>query len=160
MKVETAVCLIFYNWKCYTFAGYMTYISAVRIDAAHNNPVMNVFIYFLSQRNINSYRSTSMYSCVWLCVHVCTYMYMCMYVCAYIYVCIPSSNTKDSLYWHAYVRNINSYIACYFSTLQMKISYTFEECTHHISCLNYTYILLAPFSKSILMKQNFDNNAS
>ena len=59
MKVETVLCLILYSLKCYTFAGYMTYIAAVRIDAAHNNPVMNAFVYFLSQRNINSYRSTS-----------------------------------------------------------------------------------------------------
>ena len=39
----------------------MTYLSAVRIDAAHNNPVMNVFIYLLSQRLPYNYRSTSIY---------------------------------------------------------------------------------------------------
>ena len=29
-------------------AGYTAYLSAVRVDAAYNNPVMNVFVYLLS----------------------------------------------------------------------------------------------------------------
>ena len=28
-------------------AGYIAYLSAVRVDAAYNNPVMNVFVYLL-----------------------------------------------------------------------------------------------------------------
>ena len=64
MKVDTAMmkAVKYYSLRCYIhFAGYMTYLSAVRIDAAHNNPVMNVFIYFLSQRIPYSFRSTGTY---------------------------------------------------------------------------------------------------
>jgi len=35
-------------------AGYMAYLSAVRVDAAYNNPVMNVFVYLLSQEKISN----------------------------------------------------------------------------------------------------------
>ena len=28
-------------------AGFIAYLSAVRVDAAYNNPVMNVFVYLL-----------------------------------------------------------------------------------------------------------------
>ena len=59
------------------FAGHLAYLAAVRVDAAYNNPVMNVFVYLLSQ-GTTSHKSTSTYVqfyiilCVFLCVRVCT----------------------------------------------------------------------------------------
>ena len=40
------------------FAGHLAYLAAVRVDAAYNNPVMNVFVYLLSQ-GTTSHKSTS-----------------------------------------------------------------------------------------------------
>ena len=61
----------------------------MRVDAAYNNPVMNVFVYLLSQEMPN-YKSTSkdVYVCTYVCMHVC--MYVCMHVCMYVcmYICI------------------------------------------------------------------------
>ena len=52
-------CLYSYA-MCLALAGYIAYLSAVRLDAAYNNPVLNVFIYLLSKER-TSYNTTSIY---------------------------------------------------------------------------------------------------
>lgn len=42
------------------FAGYIAYLSAVRVDADYNNPVMNVFVYLLSEARKTKKKSHSM----------------------------------------------------------------------------------------------------
>ena len=43
--------------------GYVAYLSVVRVDAAYNNPVMNTFVYLLSQTvRGNSVNPTGMYN--------------------------------------------------------------------------------------------------
>ena len=75
-----ALCL-----QCAHPAGYIAYLSAVRLDAAYNNPVMNVFVYLLSQER-TSYNTTSIYAqCAYVpiyspthtCIHTYTHIYTC-----------------------------------------------------------------------------------
>ena len=53
------------NTSIFAPAGYTAYLSAVRVDATYNNPVMNVFVYLLSTAHDRKAKKkpSSMYRC-------------------------------------------------------------------------------------------------
>ena len=74
---------IYYNARTYIFVGYIAYLSAVRVDAAHNNPVINVFVYLLIEAK-KAKKKSGIHG------YVCVFMHcdgMCMFcVCAYVFM--------------------------------------------------------------------------